>query len=103
MLEYQGGVDSISASLTAILRGVSSGSTVFARCSNWAIRQALMPGGPISRTVVVHSLERRTLAVILSSERLTDTASKPILRASTSIHSRVRSRYFRTQHQGAEP
>ena len=41
------------------------------------------------RVAVAHSPERRTLAVMLSSDRLNATASKPIFRAITSIHSRV--------------
>jgi hypothetical protein len=93
-LEYRGVVDSISASLTAISRGACPGPSVFASCSNSAIRQALIPDGPISRIIVARSPERRTLAVMLSSDRLTDTASKPNLRASTSIHSRVRVAVF---------
>jgi len=54
----------------------------------------LIAGGPISRIIVTHSPERRTLTVMLSSERPTDTASKPIFRAITSIHSRVRVAVF---------
>src|SRR5215813_4572814 len=38
----------------------------------------------------MRSPERRTLAVMLSSDRLTDIASKPVLRPIASIHSRVR-------------
>jgi hypothetical protein len=58
------------------------------------MREALTAGGPISRIAVVDSPERRTLALMLSSERLTETASKPILRAITAIHSRVRIAVF---------
>src|SRR5262245_47067900 len=54
------------------------------------MRQTLIPGGPISRIAVMRSPERRTLAVMLSRDRLTEIASKPVLRPIASIHSRVR-------------
>jgi hypothetical protein len=75
-------------------RGVCPGSAVLASASKSAIRETLTPGAPISRMVVAHSPERPTVTVMLSIERLTDTASKPILRAITSIHSRVRAAVF---------
>jgi hypothetical protein len=93
-LEYRVAVDSIIASLAATSRGAGPGPTVLASCSSSAIRQALIPGGPISRIVVTRSPPQRTLAAMLSSEKLTDTSSKPILRVMTSIHSRVRVAVF---------
>jgi hypothetical protein len=84
----EGGLD--FRELTAIARGASPGSAVFARCSRAAMRVALMPGDPISRIVVAQAPDRRRLTVMLSRDRPTDTASKPSLRATMSIHSRVR-------------
>ena len=84
----------MSASLAAISRGSNSGFRGFASCSNSPIRPTLIPGGPISRIAVAHAPERRTPIVTLSSVRLTDIASKPILRAITCNHSRVRMAVF---------
>jgi len=50
------------------------------------MRQALTPGGPMMRIVVVNSRERRTVAVMLSSDRLIAIASNPIFGAIISIH-----------------
>src|SRR5262245_26155597 len=58
------------------------------------MRQVLIPGDPISRIAVMPAPAPRTLAVMLSSARLTAIASKPSLRATTSIHSRVRVAVF---------
>jgi len=93
-LEYRGAVESISASLIAISRGASPGPAVLARCSSATIRLALIPVGPISRVVVTEAPDRRKLAVMLSSDRETDTASKRNLRATTSTLSRVRLAVF---------
>ena len=54
------------------------------------MRDALIPGTPISRIIVICWPERRTLAVMLSVERLNDIEWKPIVGAISSIHSRVR-------------
>jgi hypothetical protein len=84
----------VSSSLTAMSRGVCPGSAPLANSSKSAIRETLTPGAPISPMVVADSPERLTVTVMLSIERLTATASKPILRAITSIHSRVRAAVF---------
>jgi hypothetical protein len=92
--EYGGVVDSISASLAAISRGATPNPAVLANCSSAAIRIALIPGGPISRIAVLQTPDRRRLAVMLSRDRETDTASKLNLRAITSTQCRVRLAVF---------
>src|SRR5215216_4744210 len=84
----------MSASLAAMSRALTPGLAVLASCSSSPIRQTLTPGGPISRIAVARSPERWTVVMTLSSVRLADIASKPILRAIASSHSRVRTAVF---------
>jgi hypothetical protein len=88
--EYRGAADSIFVSATPSSAGGVSGRRVLASCSNCAMRETLIPGGPSSRIAVNHSLPQRTLTVMLSSETIADTASKHNFGAIASIHLRVR-------------
>ena len=97
-LEYRSGMDPISASLAAMSRDVVQRSPLLASSSNSPMREALIPGGPITRMTVINLREWRTLAVILSSDRLIAIASKPTFRAISSMQSRVRIAVFPDRH-----
>ena len=90
ILEYRGAIDLDFRELGGNFAGRGLDPIVLASCSSSAMREALIPGRPISRIIVIFSPERRTLAVMLSVERLNDIEWKPIVRAISSIHSRVR-------------
>jgi hypothetical protein len=78
----------MSASLAMNLAGTASRSRPSA--SSAAIRVALIASGPVSCMSVRHLSERRALIVMLSVDRLSEIASKPILPPMATSHSRVR-------------